>query len=203
MVLIPLFVYCNYKRGNLVCRLYFPASREMIQVTGRLLKRSLNAYPVTPKRKLFSNGAVSKNYGRAFWRSALDPTYLRTSFWTSDFKHQHLVRTGGDYTGKVPQSPYPGTYRNQPDVSKLLGGHPRPQRESRHLPVMPTTPRFIYEKMCEHRIDWMKKMRLDRRRMEHVRNTEFHEWYGKLQRVRGRWCREQGHRKPRCVRPCS
>jgi hypothetical protein len=122
----------------------------------------------------------------------MDEDHARTSFWISDFRHRYLLKTGTDYQGKVPSSPQPGLYQGFKEVSKILGGHPKPSRESRHLPIMPLTPRVVYEHENEKRILTSRRMRTDRRRIEELKTHEFWGWYMKLQRVRGRWCKEQG-----------
>lgn len=160
-----------------------------------LLRKSIFHYPTPPKTRLYSrrwSTSRTNPYGRQFWRTIMNEDHARPSFWVSDFRHKYLVKTGADYQGKVPSSPAPGMYQGFSDVHKILANHPKPQRESRHLPVMPMTPRVVYEHSQEKRIDFAKKMRSDRRHVEQLKHLEFWGWYMKLQRVRGRWCREQG-----------
>lgn len=57
---------------------------------------------------------------------------------------------------------------------------------------MAVTPRVVAEHRVEKTIEFGKRIRRDRRMLMELRDREFYEWYGKLQRVRGRWCRAQG-----------
>eukprot|EP00796_Vickermania_ingenoplastis_P008349 gene8349-5848_t len=167
----------------------------MLQFTIPLYRKSLQHYPVPPQKRLYSrrwSGSRTNAYGRMYWRTVMNEDFGRPSFWTSDFRHEYLKKHGADYHGRVPASPAPGRYQGFGDVHKLLANHPKPQRESRHLPVMPMTPRVVHEHAQEKRIDLSKRMRLDRRRIEALKQEEFWGWYNKLQRVRGRWCREHG-----------
>lgn len=122
----------------------------------------------------------------------MNESYERTSFWTSDFRHKYLVKTGTDYQGVIPASPTAGTYQRFRgfDTRHVLAGHPLPTRESRQLPVIPLTPRVVYEHRNEQRIDFARQTKRDRAKIIEMRDREFHEWYSKLQRVRGKWCRE-------------
>ncbi|CCW68732.1 unnamed protein product [Phytomonas sp. Hart1] len=166
----------------------------MFVLTPLRWRKSIQSYPVPPKTRLYSrrwSTSRTNHYGRAYWRGLMNENHARPSFWVSDFRHRYLVRTGTDFQGRVPASPSPGTYQGFHDVHKILANHPKPPRASRHLPVMPMTPRVVYEHAQEKRIDFAKKIRRDRNRMEELKQTEFWGWYTKLQRVRGRWCREQ------------
>lgn len=167
----------------------------MLSTSTVLRHKSLSSYPVTPVNRIYNrrwSGSRTGAYNRMYWRSLLDENHKRPSFWVSDFRHKYLVKTGTDYQGRVPASPAPGMYQGFTEVEHILSNHPKPQRESRHLPVMPMTPRVVYEHAQEKRIDFSKTMRRDRRRVEELKTLEFWGWYMKLQRVRGRWCREQG-----------
>ncbi|EAN79766.1 uncharacterized protein TEOVI_000273100 [Trypanosoma equiperdum] len=167
----------------------------MLNPTFSLYRKTLQSYPVPPKIRHYDrrwSGSRTNPYNRQYWRVIMNENYSRPSFWVSDFRHRYLMRTGTDYQGQVPSSPQPGLYQGFSDVHKLLANHPKPQRESRHLPVLPMTPRVVFEHANEKRIDTAKKMRRDRRRIEELKTLEFWGWYMKLQRVRGRWCREQG-----------
>lgn len=158
-----------------------------------LLRKALTSYPIAPVLKGYKNGGSRTNkFNRAFWRRIMDENHARTSFWVSDFRHKYLAKTGSDFNGKIPSTPQPGLYQGFDDVRKILGGHPKPPRESRHLPIMPLTARVVYEHDSEQRILTSRKMRVDRHRVEELKTHEFWGWYVKLQRVRGRWCKEQG-----------
>jgi hypothetical protein len=159
-----------------------------------LQRQALSSAPVAPKLTRYAKGRKHINpWNREYWRTLQDPDRQRGSFWVSDFKHKYLMRTGGDYQGAVPISPAPGTYQNLThEHAALMLGHPKPQRESRHLPIMPLTARVVWERRTEKWSDFSRKVRRDRRIILEVRDVEFHEWYAKLQRVRGRWCRDQG-----------
>lgn len=165
----------------------------MLSITFATLRKSIQEYPVPPKKRLFGRKYSSSRtnaYGRMYWRHIMNEDHARPSFWVSDFRHEYLKKHGTDFQGRVPASPSPGLYQGFSDVHKILLNHPKPQRESRHLPVMPMTPRVVFEHAQEKRIDFDKKARLDRRRIEALKQEEFWGWYNKLQRVRGRWCRE-------------
>lgn len=167
----------------------------MLQCSSVLLRKAIESYPVPPVSRLYHrrwSPSRTNPYNRMFWRDIMNNNHSRGSFWVSDFRHRYLAKTGMDYQGRVPSSPAPGTYQGFSDVHKILLNHPKPQRESRHLPVMPMTPRVVYEHAQEKRIDFDKKVRRDRRQISQLRTQEFWSWYTKLQRVRGRWCREQG-----------
>lgn len=167
----------------------------MLHSTAIAWRKSIQQYPVPPVKRLYSRKYSSSRtnpYGRMYWRNIMNEDHARPSFWVSDFRHEYLKKHGVDYHGKIPSSPAPGLYQGFSDVHKILTNHPKPSRESRHLPVMPMTPRVVYEHAQEKRIDFGKKMRLDRRRIENLKQEEFWGWYNKLQRVRGRWCREHG-----------
>ncbi|EPY29536.1 hypothetical protein STCU_01514 [Strigomonas culicis] len=167
----------------------------MLRRTDLFFRKSIQHYPVPPKMRLYGrkwSSSRTNAYNRMFWRTVMDENHARPSFWVSDFRHKYLAKTGTDFQGRVPVSPAPGMYQGFSDVHKILANHPKPQRESRHLPIMPMTPRVVYEHAQEKRIDFGKKIRSDRRRIQEMRVTEFWGWYMKLQRVRGRWCREQG-----------
>lgn len=122
----------------------------------------------------------------------MDENHANTSFWASDFRHKYLMKTGTDFHGQVPATPQAGMYQKFEDTRLMLHGSPKPSRESRHLPIMPLTPRVVYEHDQETKIAARKKMRTDRHRVEELKNQEFWGWFMKLQRVRGRWCKEQG-----------
>ncbi|KAG5474976.1 hypothetical protein CUR178_04426 [Leishmania enriettii] len=167
----------------------------MLQSTLVLCRKALQAYPVPPRARNYErrwSSSRTNPYSRMFWRTVLNEDFARPSFWVSDFRHRYLAKHGVDYQGRVPASPAPGTYQGFSDVHKILANHPKPQRESRHLPVMPMTPRVVFEHAQEKRIDYAKKMHRDRRLVQQLRTHEFWGWYMKLQRVRGRWCKEQG-----------
>eukprot|EP00744_Colponema_vietnamica_P025578 GILI01037643.1.p2 GENE.GILI01037643.1~~GILI01037643.1.p2 ORF type:complete len:119 (+),score=19.54 GILI01037643.1:40-357(+) len=88
-------------------------------------------------------------------------------------------------------------YQNMFSVGHLsaqLSGAYKPSRESRMLPIMPVTPRTAYEYRREVRQDFFRQQATDRRQIQEMKETEFHEWYMKLQRVRGKWCRENSIR---------
>lgn len=118
--------------------------------------------------------------------------HVRTSFWASDYKHKYLVKHGKDHQGPVPPSPAPGTFQElSPEHSRLhLGGHPVPSRETRRLPLMPVTSRSFFEHKQEATLDFQEKTRKDRLLLKEARELEFHNWYKKVQQVRGRWCRD-------------
>jgi hypothetical protein len=167
----------------------------MISTSTVLLRGSFYTRPVLPVVKRFArrwSGNRTNAYGRQFWRVVMNEQHKRPSYWIGDFKHKHLVKTGGDFYGRVPASPQAGMYQGFTDTRKILDGHPKPSRETRHLPIMPLTPRVVYEHRQEKRIDFMKKFNSDRRKLQTMRHHEFWGWYNKLQRVRGRWCKEQG-----------
>lgn len=167
----------------------------MLQNTLVLCRKAIQAYPVPPRARQYSrkwSSSRTNPYGRMYWRTLLSEDHARPSFWVSDFRHKYLAKHGTDFQGQVPASPAPGTYQGFSDVHKILANHPKPQRESRHLPVMPMTPRVVFEHAQEKRIDFAKKMHHDRRLVEQLRTHEFWGWYMKLQRVRGRWCKEHG-----------
>ena len=117
----------------------------------------------------------------------------RPSFWASDFKHRYLIQTGGDYKGQIPQVPAPGSY---PGLSEhdlhSLGGGEIPGRESRHLPQRSITAKLVWEDFQEQKFMWNYHRASARVKLSDLRDVEMFEWYTKLQRVRGRWCREQG-----------
>ena len=128
------------------------------------------------------------------WEHLFQTDAIRRSFWVGDFKHRHLVRTGREHVGPVPQSPAPGTFQSLGPMHSVLhlGGHPVPTRESRHLPLMPVTQRSVFEHREEIRDAFSKKMRNDKRMLATAREVDFHQWYNQVQRVRGRWCRDNG-----------
>lgn len=163
-----------------------------MQTSPVLLKRSLSRYPVAPVLKIYKKGNTHNNFSRIFWRNAMDPNFARASFWASDFRHKYLVKHGTDFNGKVPETPQSGLYQGYHDVRRILGGQHKPSRESRHLPITPLTARVVYEHDNEQRISVTRKFRTDRRRVEELKSHEFWGWYVKLQRVRGRWCKDQG-----------
>lgn len=168
---------------------------KMLQNTLVLCRKAIQAYPVPPRTRHYSrkwSSSRTNAYSRMYWRTLLNEDHARPSFWVSDFRHKYLAKHGTDYQGQVPASPAPGMYQGFSDVHKILANHPKPQRESRHLPVMPMTPRVVFEHAQEKRIDFSKKMHHDRRLVEQLRTLEFWGWYMKLQRVRGRWCKEHG-----------
>ena len=154
--------------------------------------------PVRPVGKTFINKwqrQMYPKYGSFFWRRITDPAFMQTSFWASDFKHRYLINTGRDYTGPLPASPAPGMYtgfhkHGDPVLSDRLNNHHAAKRESRALPVMPMTPRVVYEYEREQRQDAFAMQRSDKAAISELKETEFYEWYMKLQRVRGKWCRE-------------
>jgi hypothetical protein len=131
-----------------------------------------------------------------FWAHVMLLHRTRTSFWTADFRHKYLVRTGRYYTGKVPESPPPGYLPDLADThNAYLDRHPiPPKRETRALPVMPLTPRVVYEHRRETEEAFFAKNKRYRGILKETRDVEFYQWYSRLQRVRGRWCREQGIR---------
>jgi hypothetical protein len=128
------------------------------------------------------------------FRRAYDPEYKRYSFWVSDFKHRYLIKTGQDYKGEVPLSAAPGTYQTLRDkqLDWWLGGNQQPQRESLHLPVRQPDPRIVNQDFQTQRLRYLHLRRDTLSRVNQLRDVEFFEWYTKLQRVRGRWCKEQG-----------
>lgn len=152
--------------------------------------------PVQPPYQLRQGHWHRQNSSKVFWSRLLDPHSSmggrRASFWVNDFKHQHLIKTGRDFTGTVPATPYSGTYQHLHEASKYIDNHPAPPRETRRLPLMAVTPRVVAEHRVEKTIEFGKRIRRDRRMLMELRDREFYEWYGKLQRVRGRWCRAQG-----------
>lgn len=167
-----------------------------------IIRHKQNAGPVKPVTRTFTTKWQRQMYpkfGAFFWRRVTDPEFIKPSFWASDFKHRYLINTGRDYTGPLPASPAPGMYRgfykhNDIKLTNRLNNHQAPTRESRHLPVMPMTPRVVYEYSREQRQDAVAMQRADKRAISEMKETEFHEWYMKLQRVRGKWCRENSIR---------
>lgn len=139
-------------------------------------------------------GAITNmGYEKKFWDRIYNADRLRTSFWASDFKHKYLIRTGKFYTGKVPESPPPGYLPNTFAVEQYLNNHPAPpKRETRHLPVIPLTPRVAYEHLSESEDAYFVARDKYKQILKETRELEFNNWYNRLQRVRGRWCREQG-----------
>jgi hypothetical protein len=136
------------------------------------------------------------HWTRKFWQSVLMRDRHRTSYWTADFRHKYLIRTGRYYTGKVPESPPPGYLPDVRDGHEyFLDGHPpAPPRETRHLPVIPLTPRVVYEHRVETEDAYFARKRKYRAILTETRDMEFYNWYSRVQRVRGRWCREQNIR---------
>lgn len=133
-------------------------------------------------------------YSRMFWKrvSAVND-FTHNPFWVSDFKHRYLIATGRDYLGAVPVMPAPGMYpllRHNKNIRRTMGGHHTAMQETRHLPIMPLTPRVVYEHRYEKINEFKKKVKEDRRIIFGMREHEFHDWYMKLQRVRGKWCRQ-------------
>jgi len=157
--------------------------------------------PVRSHSKQFVNGWQRTHvpkFAKFFWRRITDPEYVQPSVWTGDFKHRYLANTGRDYVGPLPASPAAGMYRGF-STNKLLQmrlgkNAPVAERESRHLPVMPITPRAVFEYKREVSQDYFAMVRSDKRVISQLKENEFHEWYMKLQRVRGKWCRENSIR---------
>jgi hypothetical protein len=58
--------------------------------------------------------------------------------------------------------------------------------------MMPLSARVVYERRQEAYRDYLLHQQKYRRMLHEVRETEFFNWYSRAQRVRGRWCREQG-----------
>jgi hypothetical protein len=180
------------------CFLFFVKQQKMLSSTqlclGARYGRILPLRPwVSPKGKLNKGSERSMYFEKAFWERVMNEDRHRTSFWVSDFKHKYLIRTGKYYSGKVPESPPPGYLADTHDVRKFLGNHPAPpKRETRHLPVMPLTPRVVFEHSEEAEDAYFVARDKYRRMLQETRELEFHNWYTRLQRVRGRWCREQG-----------
>eukprot|EP00758_Cryptobia_borreli_P012773 Tbor_TRINITY_DN5773_c4_g2::TRINITY_DN5773_c4_g2_i1::g.20533::m.20533 len=155
---------------------------------------------VSPKARVHRHNRFSSQfntpYQNMFWRRLTDPEFQQGTYWVSDFKHRYLAAMGRDYRGKIPETPPPGTYTGVIHTKRraVSGGHPLFDRETRHLPVMPLSARSVYEHRAEKRIDFLAEYSADRRKLVQMREHEFYEWYMKLQRVRGRWCRENGIR---------
>ena len=133
-----------------------------------------------------------QNGEKKMFETLFNADSIRTSFWASDYKHKYLIKHGKEHAGPVPMSPAPGTYQQlSPEHSRLhLGGHPIPSRETRRLPLMPVTARSVFEHRQEMEADWKEKTRKDRLLLKEQRELEFHNWYKKVQQVRGRWCRD-------------
>lgn len=162
------------------------------------VERFKTHYPVPPKghtnvhHKFKARSSIM--YSRMFWKrvSGVD-SYTHNPYWVSDFKHRYLVATGRDYLGAVPVMPAPGMYpllRNNKNIRRTMGGHHTAEQETRHLPVMPLTPRVVFEHRYEKFSEFQKTIKQDRRVIFGMREHEFHDWYMKLQRVRGKWCRQ-------------
>ncbi len=146
---------------------------------------------VIPGKKI--GARTTMNWEKQFWQKIFNTERNRTSFWVSDFKHKYLIRTGKYYTGKVPESPPPGYLPNTWSSERFLNRHPEPpKRETRHLPIMPLTPRVVYEHNVESEDAYFVARDKYKIILKETRELEFHNWYNRLQRVRGRWCREQG-----------
>ncbi len=147
---------------------------------------------VCPKTK----GGKFMPYKRLAWQALypeIEGGRVRPSFWTSDFKFKHLLRTGNDFKGAIPKAAPPGAYQNtNSSTTHLELKQTRPNRETRALPMMPVTARSVYEHRKEVAELFHRKTRTDFDRLMELRDQEFFDWYSKLQRVRGRWCRAQG-----------
>ena len=163
-----------------------------------LQNSSLRFQRVLPLRPLVSpkeprGGERHMHWSQQFWKKVFNTDRRRTSFWVSDFKHKYLIRTGKYYTGKVPESPPPGYLPTTQESVRMLNKHPHPpRRETRHLPIMPLTPRIVYEHDVEAEDAFFLARDKYKVLLEETREYEFYNWYNRVQRVRGRWCREQG-----------
>lgn len=162
-----------------------------------LLKEISPAHlPIPPIRKYGQGkkvGTAGRTMpGRQFWHRINNDEYQRKSFWVSDFQHKYLVKTGSDFRGKIPESPAPGMYQKYDVFKRHLSGHMKPGRESLHLPIAALTPRVAFEHRMEAKHELRQRTSTARRQLEELRKQEYFEWYNKVQRVRGKWCREQG-----------
>lgn len=167
----------------------------MLGRTPLLLKSNKMGLPIRPlvMPPRVKGSRQHENFNKRFWQYAMRTDRNRSSFWVSDFRHKYLIRTGRYFTGKVPESPPPGYLPNVIDSERYMNRHPAPPtRETRHLPIMPLTPRVVYEHRVEAEEAYFGDKLKFRRIMMEQREVEFHNWYSRLQRVRGRWCREQG-----------
>lgn len=128
-----------------------------------------------------------------YWSSTLNDE-RRAPFWVSDFKHRYLIRTGKEHTGPMPPGPAPGSYPNlHPVTLQLYLRDFKPaDRETRRLPLMPRTARVVYEHDQELKDEVKRTRRANMMILDEAKELELFQWYQKLQRVRGRWCRDQG-----------
>ena len=150
--------------------------------------------PKFPNRWFTTDGRPHGIFGFKSLKESWDPEVRRPSFWASDFQHRYRVKSGNDYAGPLPQSPAPGTYQEFTDkqVDRWLGARYRPPRDSRALPVAALTARAVGEDHDEAVASFSMKHKDARQKVGELRDTEYYEWYTKLQRVRGKWCRENG-----------
>lgn len=139
------------------------------------------------------NTHANRNWRKLFWEYTLNDT-RRASFWVSDFKHRYLVRTGKEHRGQVPANipagMYPGMHPES--LRTTLRDYQPADRETRRLPIVPQTARVVHEHYLELHNEFWQGVRRDRAIMREVREVELHQWYNKAQKVRGRWCRDQG-----------
>ena len=136
---------------------------------------------------------MKSEWSRFFWKYSLNDD-RRTPFWVSDFKHRYLIRTGKDHKGPMPAHAPPGSYQglNRASLFMHLRDMPPAERETRRLPILPLTARISHEHYLEAKSERTVNTIRNKALLAEVADTELHHWYGKVQRVRGRWCRDQG-----------
>ena len=128
-----------------------------------------------------------------YWDYTLNDS-RRAPFWVSDFKHRYLIRTGKEHAGPMPAHPLPGAYPGVTGYTllKQLRDFAPPDRETRRLPIVPLSARVVYEHREQLKAEFSRTYIANKRILAEAREIELFQWYGKLQRVRGKWCRAQG-----------
>lgn len=165
----------------------------MSQTTGRFV----NKKPVSDALKRRGHWKYSytanSSWVTNFWDYTLNDT-RRAPFWISDFKHRYLIRTGKDHQGPMPAHPPPGSYQGLrgPNVFMYLRDFEPADRETRRLPIMKLTARVYHEHREELRTEFRNTFVANKKIIDEARDVELYNWYTKVQRVRGRWCRDQG-----------
>uniref|UniRef100_A0A7S1QQN5 Uncharacterized protein n=1 Tax=Neobodo designis TaxID=312471 RepID=A0A7S1QQN5_NEODS len=128
-----------------------------------------------------------------YWEYTINDS-RRAPFWVSDFKHRYLVRTGKEHTGPMPaqaiNGQYPGIHGYQ--LLKYLRDFAPAQRETRRLPIVNVSARVVYEHRVQLKDEFYRTYKANQRVLAEAREIELFQWYGKMQRVRGKWCRAQG-----------
>jgi hypothetical protein len=135
---------------------------------------------------------ANSSWSTKYWEYTLNDT-RRVPFWVSDFKHRYLIRTGREHRGVMPAQAPSGMYQglHRRNMHTILRVFAPANRETRRLPILNLTPRVVYEHKLELKHQFAINLKTNKAILREVRDVELHQWYTKLQRVRGRWCRDQ------------